>query len=249
MQVPAARQLRQGASPTCARWPTRSARAGRDVPFLNWRYILFNWNDRDEEMDRARGDGGRDRRRSAVLGDHRSPRGLRSRAASRRARRLRAHPARDLGQQRARQRHSRRHAARADRRARRCCPGCRCIAPGAARPVHVQHARPQPVDPPVPRAGHATAAGSCASARSCAEPTARCINRDYARAWLPATSRPGGSGRRRDRSRRRPNSRAATRSSSTWSAKASTGSSSAARRRRHAPSSSAETAAAHASRR
>jgi len=29
-------------------------RAGRDVPFLNWRYILFIWNDSDEEMDRAR---------------------------------------------------------------------------------------------------------------------------------------------------------------------------------------------------
>ncbi len=29
-------------------------RAGRDLPVLNWRYILFNWNDSDEEMDRAR---------------------------------------------------------------------------------------------------------------------------------------------------------------------------------------------------
>jgi hypothetical protein len=29
-------------------------RAGRDVPFLNWRYILFKWNDHDEEMNRAR---------------------------------------------------------------------------------------------------------------------------------------------------------------------------------------------------
>jgi hypothetical protein len=28
--------------------------AGRDLPFLNWRYILFTWNDSDEEMDRAR---------------------------------------------------------------------------------------------------------------------------------------------------------------------------------------------------
>jgi hypothetical protein len=27
---------------------------GRDVPFLNWRYILFRWNDTDEEMGRAR---------------------------------------------------------------------------------------------------------------------------------------------------------------------------------------------------
>src|SRR4029453_12269486 len=30
------------------------ARHGRDVPFVNWRYILFNWNDNDEEMERAR---------------------------------------------------------------------------------------------------------------------------------------------------------------------------------------------------
>ena len=29
-------------------------KSGRDVPFLNWRYILFTWNDNDEEMDRAR---------------------------------------------------------------------------------------------------------------------------------------------------------------------------------------------------
>jgi hypothetical protein len=29
-------------------------RSGRDLPFLNWRYILFTWNDHDEEMNRAR---------------------------------------------------------------------------------------------------------------------------------------------------------------------------------------------------
>jgi hypothetical protein len=28
--------------------------AGRDLPFLNWRYILFKWNDTDREMDLAR---------------------------------------------------------------------------------------------------------------------------------------------------------------------------------------------------
>ena len=27
---------------------------GRDVPFLNWRYILFTWNDSDDEMALAR---------------------------------------------------------------------------------------------------------------------------------------------------------------------------------------------------
>jgi hypothetical protein len=29
-------------------------RSGRDLPFLNWRYILFTWNDSDEEMNLAR---------------------------------------------------------------------------------------------------------------------------------------------------------------------------------------------------
>jgi hypothetical protein len=28
--------------------------SGRDVPFLNWRYILFKWNDSDDEMREAR---------------------------------------------------------------------------------------------------------------------------------------------------------------------------------------------------
>jgi hypothetical protein len=28
--------------------------SGRDVPHLNWRYILFTWNDSDEEMEKAR---------------------------------------------------------------------------------------------------------------------------------------------------------------------------------------------------
>lgn len=39
-------------------------KTGRDLPFLNWRYILFNWNDSDAEMDQARqlaGDIGVDR--------------------------------------------------------------------------------------------------------------------------------------------------------------------------------------------
>jgi MoaA/NifB/PqqE/SkfB family radical SAM enzyme len=30
------------------------AKSGRDVPQLNWRYILFTWNDSEEEMARAR---------------------------------------------------------------------------------------------------------------------------------------------------------------------------------------------------
>ena len=27
---------------------------GSKTPFITWRYILFNWNDSDEEMDKAR---------------------------------------------------------------------------------------------------------------------------------------------------------------------------------------------------
>ena len=30
------------------------AKRGSDTPFVNWRYILFKWNDSDEEMNRAR---------------------------------------------------------------------------------------------------------------------------------------------------------------------------------------------------
>jgi hypothetical protein len=40
------------------------ARSGRDVPQINWRYILFTWNDDEAEMERARqlaGDLGVDR--------------------------------------------------------------------------------------------------------------------------------------------------------------------------------------------
>ncbi|MCD4654098.1 radical SAM protein, partial [bacterium] len=29
-------------------------RSGSEVPFINWRYIIFNWNDGDEQMDAAR---------------------------------------------------------------------------------------------------------------------------------------------------------------------------------------------------
>ena len=60
------------------------------------------------------------------------------------------------------------------------------------------------------------------------------INRDHARAWLPATSRRAV--RRTSRSTCPPRTgRAATRSSSTWSARASTGSRNAARRRPREP--------------
>ena len=34
------------------------AERGRDVPQLNWRYILFTWNDNDEEMAARSSAGG-----------------------------------------------------------------------------------------------------------------------------------------------------------------------------------------------
>jgi hypothetical protein len=39
---------------TLAAMADEKRRAGRDVPFLNWRYILFRWNDSEEEMQLAR---------------------------------------------------------------------------------------------------------------------------------------------------------------------------------------------------
>ena len=141
-------------SRTCARWPTRSAAPGRDLPFLNWRYILFIWNDSDAEMDRARAAGGGHRRRSPVLGDDGPSRRTRTLAGSCPGRpTLDVDPARDLGRQQPRQRHPRRDAARAHRRRARSCPACRSSrAPG--RPLHGAHARPQSVDAPV--SGQAT---------------------------------------------------------------------------------------------
>ena len=68
-------------------------------------------------------------------------------------------------------------------------PAARSPGPGA--PLTVTHARPQPVDPARSRPRPATAAGSCGSARSSAPATASLINRDYERAWLPATLQPG----------------------------------------------------------
>ena len=62
-------------------------RSRRDVPHLNWRYILFKWNDSDEEMNLARQTGHRDRRRSARRGSSPIIQKTRTRAGSCRARR------------------------------------------------------------------------------------------------------------------------------------------------------------------
>ncbi len=84
---------------------------GRDVPFVNWRYILFKWNDNDAEMQRARTLADRDRRRSPVLGDHRSPGACVLPPLRARHRRLAADSPRGVGRQSPRQRHPWSHAA------------------------------------------------------------------------------------------------------------------------------------------
>ena len=108
----------------------------------------------------------------------------------------RRHPARDLGRQQPGQRDSRRHAARAHRGRGRSCPGVPLIA-RAGRPLHGPHARPQPVDARRFPRRRPTAAGWCASARSCATRDGTLIDRDFARAWLPADARAGRPRRRR----------------------------------------------------
>ena len=90
-------------------------RAGRDLPCLNWRYILFKWNDSDEEMDEAR-------RLAAEIGvdrlcweitDH--PEDSFSRRFVAGSPAFESHSTRDLGRQQSRQRDSRRDARAHDR--------------------------------------------------------------------------------------------------------------------------------------
>ena len=52
--VPEARRLRKGDSDTCSAAAGEKQRAARDVPFINWRYILFTHNDSEAEMQLAR---------------------------------------------------------------------------------------------------------------------------------------------------------------------------------------------------
>jgi hypothetical protein len=131
-------------------------RSGRDVPFLNWRYILFVWNDSDEEMTLARrvaADIGVDRL-CWELTDHPED------AYSRRRCRPRSDPPRDLGRQQSRQRDSRRDAARPHRRPhahpRRAADrqGREAAAPAHAGQEPVDASLPQPGElrpPPRPR--------------------------------------------------------------------------------------------------
>ena len=49
-------------------------RLGREVPFINWRYILFKWNDSFLADGQGPAPGRKNRRRPPDLGDHRPPR-------------------------------------------------------------------------------------------------------------------------------------------------------------------------------
>ena len=151
-EIPPARDGSTSRSRTCARWPTRSGRTGRDLPFLNWRYILFVWNDSDEEMNLARqlaADIGVDRLCWEIT-DH--PEDAYSRRFVPGSPRARVHPPRNLGRQQPRQRDSRRDAARAHRRAH---AGAGRAAPGARRtPLHVRTRVHNLSTRPFPAPGH-----------------------------------------------------------------------------------------------
>ena len=168
------------------------ARSGRSGPFVNWRYILFKWNDSDEEMGRARADGGRDWRRSPVLGDHRSPGGLVLAPLRAGHAGLRADPPRNLGQQRPRQRDPGRHAARRNLRPHRASrPAVHDATVGAGI---TDRPHQEPVEPSVPR--HSDQGDGRRVIRLGAQLTDAngvVINRDHARAWLPVDVGPGRS--------------------------------------------------------
>ena len=174
------------------------------------------------------GDGGRDRRRSALLGNHRPSRDRVLAAVRAGIAAPRRDSTRNLGRQRSRQRHPRRHAAGADRRAD---AGARRPADHADGPSPSRaHARAQSVDARRSRRRRPTAAASSGSARSCATRPARSSTAISPARGCRKRSAPAARLTCRSRSRP-PTSPDATRSSSIWSAKGSTGSSTAARRR------------------
>ena len=164
-------------------------RAGRDVPFLNWRYILFVWNDSDEEMALARKHGGRDRRRSPLLGDHRPPRAGVLAAVRRGHAGARRDSAGGLGRQQPRA-----TPFPARRRAR----ASTCARSSPAPPLVARAGRPLTIRTRVrnlsTRAFPAQATYGRRLVRLGAQlcdAGGRVVNRDFARAWLPGPLAPG----------------------------------------------------------
>jgi hypothetical protein len=130
--------------------------SGRDVPFINWRYILFKHNDSDEEMRLARETAaaiGVDRL-CWELGTDGSSRGSLLAPFPAGDGRPGAHPSRNLGRQQPRQRHSGRDAARRNRGARAAAASGTADS-GAPRPArHPAREGAQHLHPPIPGAGH-----------------------------------------------------------------------------------------------
>ena len=163
-------------------------RAGRDLPFLNWRYILFTWNDSDAEMAHAR-------ELAAEIGVDRLCWELTDHPEDAYSRRFGPEsPAVDAI----------RHEIWDDNNLGNAIPGAtpraridvRTLVPGvplvarAGRPlqvrtrVHNLSTRPFPAQATYGRRLVRLGAQLCAADGSI-------INRDFARAWLPATLGPG----------------------------------------------------------
>ena len=163
-------------------------KAGRDLPFLNWRYILFTWNDSDAEMARARG-------LAAEIGVDRLCWELTDHPEDSYSRRFVAgSPALDVI----------RHEIWDDNNLGNAIPGAtpraridvRTLVPGvplvarAGRPlqvrtrVHNLSTRPFPAQATYGRRLVRLGAQLCAE-------DGTVMNRDFARAWLPATLGPG----------------------------------------------------------
>jgi Radical SAM superfamily len=164
-------------------------RAGRDVPFLNWRYILFVWNDSDEEMNRARqlaADIGVDRLCWEITDhpEHAYSRRFVSGSSDLAAIRREVWDDNDLGNAIP----GAMPRARIDVRA--LVPGLPIIArPG--RTLHLRtrvqnlSTRPFPAQATYGRRLVRLGAQLC-------DGLGALINRDFARAWLPGTLEPGG---------------------------------------------------------
>ena len=186
------------------------AKSGRDVP-LHQLALHPVQLERQRRRDGARAaDRRRPRRGSAVLGDHRSSGRQLLPPVCAAARRTPSAFATKCGTTAtwatpfpARRRGPRSTCAR-------CCPDLPLRRPDRA-PLTREDAKCSNLSSaPVPRAGHARAAAG-PSRRAVDRPTtARCINRDHARAWLPGDLAPGGAATSRSKSRR-PRHRAATR--------------------------------------
>ena len=165
------------------------AKAGRDVPQLNWRYILFNWNDSDEEMEKARAAGHRVRRRPPHLGDHRPPRGLVLAPLRPGHARLRSDQVRGLGSLRPRQRDSGGDAAGRDRRAGRAARAA--LAGRAGESITIQtRVRNLSTRPFRKHASYGRRLVRLGAQLVGAD--GALLNRDHARAWLPGDIPAGG---------------------------------------------------------